>query len=128
MLFLRNLDPIHFLFCLFSTIHVNQIGFVPTAPKFAYLSHYMGSLSTSQHQNGALDLDAYQGSEFYLVRMNDDSVVYTGTMSKQRDKSEVDFIRKDFQHPNMTRAEVWQCCCHDLPLCRLCCLARHLPR
>jgi hypothetical protein len=92
-------------------IHVNQIGFVPAAPKYAYLSHFMGSFDTETHPNGALNLDAFAQSVFHLVRQEDDSVVFSGKITKQRDKNDADFNRTDidFTHPNMTRADVWEC-------------------
>ncbi len=93
------------------TVHVNQIGFTPQAPKYAYLSHFMGSFNTAKHPNGALNLDDYDHAPFHIVRMADDSVVFSGKISKQRDKNDRDFQRTeiDFTHANMTRADVWQC-------------------
>jgi len=90
-------------------IHVNQIGFVPSAPKYAYISHFMGSFNTAEHENGALNLDGYANSTFHIVRISDDSVMYSGTITKQRDKSDVDFTRDDFTNKNMTRADIWEC-------------------
>lgn len=90
-------------------IHVNQIGFVPDAVKYAYLSHFMGDFNNADHQNGALNLDDFAGTPFHLVRTSDDSVVFTGTPALQREKDAVDFTRDDFENPNMTRADVWEC-------------------
>ncbi len=92
-------------------VHVNQIGFVPDAPKYAYISHFMGSFNTTEHVNGALNLDSYANSAFHIIRTWDDSVMFTGTIAKQRDKNDTDFIRTDidFNNKNMTLADVWEC-------------------
>ncbi len=90
-------------------VHVNQIGFVPDAPKYAYISHFMGSFNSSKHENGGMNLDDYAKTNFHIVRTSDDSVMFSGTIAKQRDKSDVDFLRDDFEHPNMTLADVWEC-------------------
>lgn len=92
-------------------VHVNQIGFVPDAPKYAYISHFMGSFDSPIHTNGGLNLNDYATTYFHIVRTLDDSVMFTGPISKQRDKNQQDFNRttSDFTHQNMTRADVWQC-------------------
>lgn len=92
-------------------IHVNQIGFVPEAPKYAYISHFMGSFNTATHVDGGLNLDGYADIAFHIVRVADDSVMYSGTIAKQRDKTDQDFLRTDidFEDQNMTRADVWEC-------------------
>lgn len=90
-------------------VHVNQIGFVPDAPKYAYASHFMGGFDTEIHQNGGLNLHEYAGNAFHVVRVSDRQIVYSGTMSLQQPKTAVDFTRDDFEHPNMTLADVWQC-------------------
>ncbi len=92
-------------------VHVNQIGFVPDAPKYAYISHFMGSFNSSTHANGGLNLNEYAATQFHIVRTSDDSVMFSGPISKQRDRNDRDFNRTsgDFTDKNMTRADVWQC-------------------
>jgi len=92
-------------------VHVNQIGFVPDAPKYAYISHFMGSFNSSIHQNGGLNLNDYATTRFHIVRTSDDSAMFSGPIAKQRDKNDRDFNRttEDFTDKNMTRADVWQC-------------------
>lgn len=93
------------------SIHVNQIGFVPSAPKYAYVSHFMGSFNTTDHDNGGLNLPDASSMAFHVVRVADDSVMFSGTLAKQRDKSDQDFWRtdKDFMNQNFTLAHVYEC-------------------
>ncbi len=108
-----NRNSLSFTFDAFKlhspTVHVNQIGMLPHAKKYAYLSHYMGSLNTAENIYGALNLDRYANGLFYLVRTSDDSVVFAGSISMQRAKSAADFTSNTFKNVNMTRADVWQC-------------------
>ncbi|MBA3846273.1 MAG: glycoside hydrolase family 9 protein, partial [Planctomycetes bacterium] len=60
------------------TVHVSQVGFTPDAPKFAYLSHWMGDL-------GGLELDAFAGKPFHLVRVGDQAVVFSGKVAGRKD-------------------------------------------
>ncbi|MCZ7649467.1 MAG: glycoside hydrolase family 9 protein [Planctomycetota bacterium] len=59
------------------SVHVSQIGFTPDAPKFAYLSHWMGDL-------GGADLDACAGKPFHLVA-EDGALVFGGKVAKRKD-------------------------------------------
>ena len=79
----QNTNDTTFIFDEFrlhsETIHVNQIGYAPAAPqKFAYLSHWMGDL-------GPLELDDFENSEFYLVDLGSDQVVYSGQINLRKD-------------------------------------------
>ncbi len=60
------------------TIHVNQIGFTPDGPKYAYLSHWMGDL-------GGVNLDAYTGKPFHVIRVGDGATVFSGNVAKRKD-------------------------------------------
>ncbi|MBI3832044.1 MAG: glycoside hydrolase family 9 protein [Planctomycetes bacterium] len=97
------------------TVHVTQIGFTPEAPKFAYLSHWMGDL-------GGLNLDAYADKPFLLVRVSDGEAVFTGKVAKRKDlktgapqtASNLDGTpyngsKKKADPKNFTEADVWQC-------------------
>jgi endoglucanase len=57
-------------------IHVNQIGFTPTAnQKYAYLYHYAGDL-------GGLDFGALENSDFHLIKADGSGqVVFTGKVA-----------------------------------------------
>ncbi|HNY92551.1 MAG TPA: hypothetical protein PKM23_13595, partial [bacterium] len=74
-----NVNAYTFLFDAFSlrspAIHLNQIGMVPGAPKYAYLSQWMGSFDTPDHPAGALNLDRYYYAPFHLVRSSDGAIV-----------------------------------------------------
>jgi len=61
-------------------LHVNQVGFTPDAPKYAYLSQWMGDL-------GGADLKAFIGKPFHVVRVSDGSKVFTGTVAARKDNA-----------------------------------------
>src|SRR6056297_2336539 len=54
--FASNTNEYTFVFDEFNvrseTIHVNQIGFAPSAQKYAYLSHFIGNFNNDVHLNG----------------------------------------------------------------------------
>jgi endoglucanase len=60
------------------TVHVSQAGFTPDAPKYAYLSHWMGDL-------GGLSLADVAGRPFHLVRVGDQATVFSGTVTGRKD-------------------------------------------
>lgn len=92
------------------TIHVNQVGFVPTGVKYAYLSQWMGNFNAGVHLNGGLELDSYSGSQFQIIRSSDNTVVFTGTISKRKDKSTTETNNGEFgATKNFTNADVWEC-------------------
>ncbi|RPH92384.1 MAG: hypothetical protein EHM72_17490, partial [Calditrichaeota bacterium] len=91
-------------------VHVNQIGFLPSAVKYAYLSHFMGDFSKSPHQNGALDLSAFNDAPFHIVDAMSDEVVYSGIISRHKSKTDPDFKTSNgFTNANMTRADIGEC-------------------
>lgn len=96
---------------LFSpTIHVNQVGFGTNHVKYAYLSQWMGTFNSPAHAQGALDLSAYSASQFHLVRLSDSAVVFSGEITKQRNKTDIELRSANFSTtPNSTKADVWQC-------------------
>jgi len=108
-----NVNAYTFLFDAFSlrspAIHLNQIGMVPGAPKYAYLSQWMGSFDTPDHPAGALNLDRYYYAPFHLVRSSDGTIVFSGSISRHRHKTAADFSSTTFSNKNFTRADVWQC-------------------
>lgn len=108
-----NVNRYTFLFDAFAlrspAIHLNQIGFVPEAPKYAYLSQWMGSFNTADHPGGALALDRYYYAPFHLVRTSDNAIVFSGSVGRHRLKSAADFASTTFSNKNFTRADVWQC-------------------
>jgi len=108
-----NVNIWTFLFDAFSlrspAIHLNQIGMVPEAPKYAYLSQWMGSFDTPGHPAGALNLDRYYYAPFHLVRTFDNAIVFSGSVNRHRLKTAADFSSTTFSDKNYTRADVWQC-------------------
>ncbi|HOT95486.1 MAG TPA: glycoside hydrolase family 9 protein [bacterium] len=108
-----NVNTYTFLFDAFSlrspAIHLNQIGMVPEAPKYAYLSQWMGSFNTPDHPAGALNLDRYYYAPFHLVRTSDNAIVFSGSVNRHRLKTAADFSSMTFSDKNYTRADVWQC-------------------
>ncbi len=110
----ENVEEVKFTFDVNSmrseTIHVNQVGFPTNAPKYAYLSQWMGDFNTSTHTNGGLELDDYSGAEFRVVNFNTGATVYTGTIEKRLDKTSTETFRPEFgPDGNYTKADVWQC-------------------
>jgi len=116
----RSKDQAHtFLFHEYhlrsETIHASQVGFTPDAPKFAYLSHWMGDL-------GGANLDEYADKPFHLVRVNTNETVFSGKVAKRKDAatgkpmtaSKVDgtpynMLKKANDQKNFTEADVLQC-------------------
>ncbi|MBV9866703.1 MAG: glycoside hydrolase family 9 protein [Abitibacteriaceae bacterium] len=84
-------------------IHVNEIGYVPTAPqKFAYLSAWMGDL-------GPLVLDDYQHTQFHLLNAKTDQVVFSGQPTLRKKFNEPDGGQpNEGPNNNYTGADVWQ--------------------
>ncbi len=91
-------------------IHVNQVGYVPEAPKYAYISHFMGDFDHAPHDKGALNLEKYDGADFYLFDVANGRRVYSGKVAFHKSKSNPDFkTDKGFEHANMTLADVYEC-------------------
>lgn len=88
-------------------IHVNQLGYLPNDPvKFAYVSSWNGD-------GGAADLSYYEGKEFNLINTANNSIVYTGTITKYRDKSVADTVQgnlaSQMYQRNFQVSDVYQC-------------------
>ncbi|WP_404420440.1 chitobiase/beta-hexosaminidase C-terminal domain-containing protein [Nibricoccus sp. IMCC34717] len=86
-------------------IHVNQLGYAPVSPaKFGYLYHWMGD-------KGGLDLAAWEGKPFQLVRTSDSSVAFTGTIAFRGSKtaSEGAFLNAITPNGNVSQADVYEC-------------------
>ena len=86
------------------TVHVNQIGYAPEAPdKFAYLSHWMGDL-------GPIELEDYADSEFHLIDLAGDEIVYSGAIKKRKDVQTGgpdNGYPEHAPHGSYTGADVW---------------------
>ncbi len=91
------------------TVHVNQIGFVPTSTKYAYLSHFIGDFDSEKHAKGGLSLDDLAGSSFHVIRRADNQTVYSGEIKLRTRKTNQEFKHDSFNNPNPTRADVWEC-------------------
>lgn len=93
------------------TIHVNQVGYRPQGPKYAYLSQWMGDFSSDVHQEGGLDLSDYADAEFLVVRVHDGAIAHRGQLAMQQPKTAVDIwtpTREVGPTRNLSRADVWQ--------------------
>ncbi|MEO0468097.1 MAG: glycoside hydrolase family 9 protein [Bacteroidota bacterium] len=59
-------------------VHVNQIGYVPSAgQKFGYVAEWMGS-------GGSADFSSYNGANFYLIDSASGATVFTGNLQLRR--------------------------------------------
>jgi hypothetical protein len=85
-------------------VHVNIIGYVPTAPaKFGYLYHWMGD-------KGSLDLKAREGSPFFLADASTGRRVFAGRIAFRMPRTQVETSRPaDTPHQNFLGADVWEC-------------------
>ncbi|GMV80723.1 MAG: hypothetical protein AMXMBFR7_19070 [Planctomycetota bacterium] len=97
------------------TIHVSQVGFVPGAPKYAYLSHWMGD-------GGGANLDAYAGKPFHVVNAETQAAAFSGKVAKRKDtktgapqtSTKIDgnpwnMAKKVNAQKNYTEADVFEC-------------------
>jgi hypothetical protein len=86
------------------TVHVNQIGYVPSAPqKLAYLSAWLGDM-------GPLSLDEYSNQQFHLVDAKSGKVVFSGKPALRQRLTEADSLQpNDGPNNNFTGADLWQC-------------------
>ena len=66
-------DPLRFS----PVIHVNQVGYVPAAPKKAMLGYYLGNL-------GELSL-AKQGRSFFLINAAGNKLAFEGKLQRRSD-------------------------------------------
>jgi endoglucanase len=90
-------------------VHANQVGFAPAGPKIAYVSQWMGDFNTPVHVNGGLNLDSYAGVPFHVIRTEDGSVVFSGTLAKRTAQNAVETLSADFPIRNFSNADVWEC-------------------
>ncbi len=93
--------PFEPLDMLSPTLHVSQLGFVPTAEKkFAYASAWLGDL-------GPLDLSYMEPTPFFLVDHTTKKVVYTGR-AVRRSKGDEPIDSQQPDERNHTRTPVWE--------------------
>ncbi|MEM1327456.1 MAG: glycoside hydrolase family 9 protein [Bacteroidota bacterium] len=86
-------------------IHVNQIGYVPSAPKkYGYIYHWMGD-------SGGLPLTDFEDNRFYLVNTQTDGVAFTGNIAfrKTADNQETAWTAQSPPNGNFLGAEVYDC-------------------
>lgn len=60
---------------------VNQVGYIPTVRKFAYVGDWLGL-------TGPLPLKQFAGKEFKVINAKNNDVVYTGTLTLRGDDPE----------------------------------------
>ncbi|MDX2187957.1 MAG: FN3 associated domain-containing protein [Opitutaceae bacterium] len=86
-------------------IHVNLLGYAPVSPaKFGYLYHWMGD-------KGGLDLAAWEGKPFHLVRTDTQAIAFTGTIEFRSEKTTSDggFMPEQTPNGNVSQADVYDC-------------------
>ena len=89
-------------------VHVTQLGLLPDAPKYAYISQWMGDFANGTIVDGKGEFAAYEGKRFDVVRVNDGSSVFNGTVQarkRYRDGS------PQTNGPNDARSFWWPCGC-----------------
>jgi len=88
------------------TIHVNNLGYSTAAPaKYAYLHHWMGD-------KGGVDLSAFVGQEFKIVKVADRQPVFTGKIAFRKDKTNAETNQSDpneTPNRNFAAADVYEC-------------------
>jgi len=83
-------------------IHVNQVGFSQNAPKSAYISYWAGT-------KGGIDYSGYTSKSFKLVRVSDNAVVKTGTISLRLAASSAESKSTNYTTKNYSRTDVYEC-------------------
>lgn len=81
------------------SIHVNQVGFAPASPKFAYLSLWMGT-------GGGADFSSLQSKTFTIRRYDNHAEVFRGPITPRMDATTPEMPA---DVGNLTRASLWQC-------------------
>ncbi|MCS6971122.1 MAG: glycoside hydrolase family 9 protein [Planctomycetota bacterium] len=71
-----------------AAIHVNQVGYLPDAPKYAYLSAWLGDL-------GGLAIDERLGTVFRLLEAESRREVFRGQVRLRKRASEPDSLHAD---------------------------------
>ncbi len=79
----HNTNEVNLSFDVFQhrseAIHVNQIGFVPSANlKYGYVSAWLGD-------RDGLNLDSYEDASFYLVDQSDGQIAFSGQLKQRYD-------------------------------------------
>lgn len=84
-------------------VHVNQIGYLPEAKKYAYVSQWLGN-------KGSLDLSSYSGKTFTVLDVSNDQEVFNGLLQFRAAADNRD-TRQNGETPNgnFAAAEVYQC-------------------
>lgn len=85
-------------------VHVNTIGYLPDAPKYGYVYHWMGD-------GGGLDLSGYEGNPFSVYEVSDlDNPVKTGTLEARKLATNAETARLgDTPNQNFLGAMVYDC-------------------
>ncbi len=88
------------------TIQVSQVGFTPDAPKFAFLSQWMGTFASSEHPLGALNLSSHASAKWRLVDVATGDLALQGQgLRLQQPKDRLDGPR---QLGNWSGADVYE--------------------
>lgn len=84
-------------------VHVNQVGYLPEAKKYAYVSQWLGD-------KGGLELQNYVGNTFYLVDVSNDVQVFSGQLQFRAAADNRDTGQNgETPDGNFAAAEVYQC-------------------
>lgn len=87
------------------TIHVNQIGYDPSArKKYAYLSHWLGDM-------GSMSLIKFKSTRFHLVDTASGSTVFSGTIALRKDfeTGGAESGQSDSPRRIFCASDVWEC-------------------
>jgi len=84
-------------------VHVNQIGYLPEAKKYAYVSHWLGN-------RGDLELTEYNGNVFTVINVVSGQEVFSGQMQYRAAADNRDTQQNgETPNGNFAAAEVYQC-------------------
>ncbi len=83
-------------------IHVNQVGYLPGAPKIAYLSQYSGW--KNGRENDSCDVDFSQYKTFSLIDESSGKSIYSGKI----EATPVCYAGRRLVRDRLTESRVWQ--------------------
>jgi hypothetical protein len=85
-------------------VHVNMIGYVPSAPKkYGYVYYWMGDM-------GGLDLAGFVNGNFNLVDLRSRQIVFSGKMVFRKSKTNAETGQSsETPNANFSSADVYEC-------------------
>ncbi|MEM6802398.1 MAG: glycoside hydrolase family 9 protein [Bacteroidota bacterium] len=89
-----------------SAIHLNNLGYSPSSnAKFAYVYKWLGD-------GGSMDLSAYNGNAFDLIDLDNNQLVFSGSLSFRKDAFSLETFQQnpaETPNQNFLGAEVYEC-------------------